>query len=113
MNNWKFIVSMIVLIIIIYLAADFFKPIVNNSKETKDKIDSLNNVIMVIKEHQIKLDSTIKIFSDGINNVDSSIKKIKGQKTIINQIYYEKSNSASSFNNRQIDSFFTDRYGKW
>jgi septal ring factor EnvC (AmiA/AmiB activator) len=113
MNNWKFLVVMVVLILTIYLAFDFFRPIVDNSKETKDKIDSLNKAIMMIQEHQIKLDSTIAIFNNEIGSVDSNIKNIKRQKTIIKEIYHEKINNVSSFNNNQIDSFFSGRYGKW
>lgn len=113
MNNWKFIVGMIALIIIVYLSADFFRPLIDNGKQYKNKIDSLDKAIVLIQEHQIKLDSAIEMFNNEIDSVDINIKNIKGQKIIIKEIYHEKNNNVSSFNNRQIDSFFSNRYGKW
>jgi translation initiation factor IF-3 len=37
--------------------------------------------------------------------------KAKAVKTVIKEIYYEKINNVSKYNDKQLDSFFTDRYG--
>lgn len=110
MNNWKVIIFMVILVLIIFLIPKYFSPIIDNQKQTFDKIDSLNNIIKDIQSHQLKLDSSINNFNSMIDEVDSSIKNIKGQKTIIKEIYHEKINSVSSYTNKQIDSFFSGRY---
>lgn len=101
---------MVILVLIIFLIPKYFSPIIDNQKQTFDKIDSLNNIIKDIQSHQLKLDSSINNFNSMIDEVDSSIKNIKGQKTIIKEIYHEKINSVSSYTNKQIDSFFSGRY---
>lgn len=110
-STWIVILFLIIILLGILLAKRYFTPIVDASKQTFEKIDSLNKLIKDMENHRIKLDSTISVFNTQIENVDSNINKIKGQKTVIKEIYYEKINRISTYTNDQIDSFFTERYG--
>jgi hypothetical protein len=78
--------------------------------DEKAKIDSLNTLIEEIHKDQLKLDSTIEGYNQKIDEVDDHIGKIKGQKTIVKEIYHEKINNVDKLSNPQLDSFFSDRY---
>ena len=54
----------------------------------------------------------MKKINENIKIVDNNINQLDAQKTIIKEIYHEKINSISNYNDAQIDSFFTDRYNK-
>lgn len=110
-STWIVILVLIIVLLGVLMAKKYFSPIVDVSKETFEKIDSLNNIIKQMENHQKKLDTTINIFNDQINNVDNNINKIQNQKTIIKEIYHEKINNVTVYDRNQIDSFFTERYG--
>jgi len=78
--------------------------------DEKAKIDSLTLMIKEIELEQKKLDSNIVSYNQKIDEVDNHIDKIKGQKTIVKEIYHEKINSVDKLTVRELDSFFTDRY---
>lgn len=113
MNNTKFFILVSLIALLLYFGMGFFKPVIFDNKETKRKIDSLNNVILNMKQEQVKLDSIINNFNNEIDSVDNKVKNIKGQKTIIREIYHEKINNVNSYDSKQIDSFFSDRYGTY
>lgn len=78
--------------------------------EEKAKLDSLNKIIKEIEFEQQKLDSNIVSYNQKIDEVDNHIDNIKGQKTIVKEIYHEKISSVDKLTVRELDSFFTDRY---
>ena len=78
--------------------------------DEKSKIDSLNQMIKEIEIEQKKLDSNIVSYNQKIDEVDNHIDNIKGQKTIVKEIYHEKISSVDKLTVRELDSFFTDRY---
>jgi len=78
--------------------------------DEKAKIDSLTLMIKEIELEQQKLDSNIVSYNQKIDEVDNHIDKIKGQKTIVKEIYHEKINNVDKLTVRELDSFFTDRY---
>jgi hypothetical protein len=67
-------------------------------------------MIKGIELEQKKLDSNIASYNQKIDEVDNHIDKIKGQKTIVKEIYHEKINSVDKLTNPGIDSFFSNRY---
>jgi len=77
----------------------------------KTKIDSLNKMMKELIKEQNKLDSTIILYNKEINDLDKNISSIKGQKTIIKEIYHDEINRVVNYNDAQLDSFFTNRYG--
>jgi len=77
---------------------------------SEQKIDYLNVIIKDMYKEQQKLDSSIIVYNKKIDEIDNSIHKIKGQKTIIKEIYHEEINRVDSYTDNDIDSFFTNRY---
>ena len=94
----------------IYYLIFFLTPAVRMSQTDKVQIDSLNVMIKQLHEDNVKLEDEIGDFNQKIEEVDNSIDKIKGQKTIVKEIYHEKINSVDKLTVRELDSFFTDRY---
>ena len=80
--------------------------------QVKQQLDSLNLIIKQLHEDNLKLESKISDFNEEIKEVDAHIGKIKGQKTIVKEIYHEKISNVDKLTVRELDSFFTDRYNK-
>ncbi len=83
------------------------------SLQEKTKIDSLNIMMKELIKEQQKIDSTILNYNEKINNLDKNISTIKGQKTIIKEIYHDEINRVGTYNDAELDSFFTSRYGHY
>lgn len=77
----------------------------------KLEIKKISDGITEIEKNQKRIDSTITNFNSQIKTVQSEINEIQGQKTVIKEIYYEKINSVNKYSDKQLDSFFTERYG--
>lgn len=81
------------------------------SETERSRMDSLNILIKTIHNSQAKLDSSIKEYGKEIELVEDKIQKIKSERTIIKEIYHEEIGRVSNYNDSQLDSFFTKRYG--
>jgi len=110
-NNYKWILQLGFGLFLTYWLIFFLTPKIKMSQEEQQKIDSLNILIKSINENQHKLDSAIEEYGKDIEEVDGRIQKIKSEKTIIKEIYNEKIDRVNNYNDRQLDSFFTKRYG--
>lgn len=95
---------------ILYYLIFFLTPKVSMSEYEKQQIDSLNVLIKQLHQDNLELEKEIDEYNDKIDKVDVNIKNIKGQKTIVKEIYHEKINSVDKLTVRELDSFFTDRY---
>jgi hypothetical protein len=82
----------------------------NMSVEEKAKIDSLNVLILEMNKNQQILDDKIDGINEEIVEVDNDINKIKGQKTVVKEIYHEKINRVDNLTEPELDEFFSDRY---
>jgi len=80
------------------------------SVEQKQQIDSLNVLIKNLHEDNLRLENKISDFNQEIENIDINIKGIKGQKTIVKEIYHEKISSVDKLTITELDSFFANRY---
>ena len=109
-NNYKTIAKVLVGLFLLYWVIFVLTPKVGMDASEKAKIDSLNNTIREIYKEQQKLDSAIEGYNEKIDEVDNHIDKIKGQKTIIKEIYHEEINRAGNYTEPQLDSFFSARY---
>lgn len=109
-KNYKTILFVILGIITLYWVIFVVTPTVTMSQKEKQQIDSLNNVIKDLYQHQSKLDSTILDLNKEIDQVDNDIDKIKNKKTIVKQEYHEKINRVDTYTEPELDSFFSDRY---
>lgn len=80
------------------------------SQEQKRQLDSLNVVIKQLHDDNLLLESKIDNFEMQIQEVDFNIDRIKGEKTIIKEIYHEKISNVDKLTVPELDSFFTERY---
>jgi exonuclease VII small subunit len=110
-KNWKFVLGAIFALFLFYWILFFLTPKVEMSVESKQKIDSLTTFVKEIEEEQAALDDKIEVFGEEVNKIETNITKIKSQKETVREIYYEKINSVNTYNDAQLDSFFTNRYG--
>ncbi len=108
--HYKTILVGLFSLFVLYYLIFFLTPAVKMSQTDKAQIDSLNVMIKQLHEDNVKLEDEIEEFNQKIEEVDNSIDKIKGQKTIVKEIYHEKINSVDKLTVRELDSFFTDRY---
>ena len=109
-TKYKTILTIAFGLFILYYIIFFLTPNIQMAATEKAKIDSLNMMIKEIELEQKKLDSNIVTYNKKIDEVDDHIDNIKGQKTIVKEIYHEKISSVDKLTVRGIDSFFTDRY---
>jgi len=108
--NYKTIIKVVFGLFLLYYIIFFLTPRVQMSANQKQQLDSLNVVIKQLHEDNLKLEDKISDFNEQINEVDNHIDKIKGQKTIVKEIYHEKISNVDKLTVRELDSFFTDRY---
>jgi len=109
--NYKTILKVLFGLFLLYWVIFVLTPKVSMNLGEKSKIDSLNMMMKELIKEQDKLDSTIILYNEEINNLDKNISTIKGEKTIIKEIYHDEINRVVNYNDDQLDSFFTNRYG--
>lgn len=110
-KNYKWILELSFGVFVIYWIIFFLTPKIKMSEIEKTKIDSMNILIKSIHNSQVKLDSSISEYGREIELVEDRIQKIKSERTIIKEIYHEEIGRVSNYNDSQLDSFFTKRYG--
>ena len=110
-NHYQSIIKVLFGLFILYWLIFFLTPKIEMSAGEKAQIDSLNNVVKNIYKEQQKLDSSIAVYNKEVEHIDDKISKIKGQKTIIKEVYHEEIKRASTYDDVKLDSFFTSRYG--
>jgi hypothetical protein len=100
------IVGLVLLYGVIWLATR--KP--QMPTDYRAAIDSLTKANTLLIEKQNQLDSTIRVYENKINIIDSKINNIKVKETIIKEYHHEIIQQVSHYNATQIDSFFKKRY---
>jgi peptidoglycan hydrolase CwlO-like protein len=108
--NYPTILKVLFGLFILYYLIFFLTPRVNMTVSQKQQLDSLNIVIKQLHQDNLKLEDKISDFNNQIEEVDNNINKIKGQKTVVKEIYHEKISNVDKLSIPEIDSFFTDRY---
>jgi hypothetical protein len=109
-KNYKIILAVLFGLFVLYWLMFVLTPKMNMSVEEKDKIDSLNVLILEMNKNQQILDDKIDGINEEIVEVDNDINKIKGQKTVVKEIYHEKINRVDNLTEPELDEFFSDRY---
>jgi hypothetical protein len=110
-THFKSIAMTIFGLFLLYWILFFLTPKIQMDVESKQKIDSLTTYVKEIEHEQKVLDTKIDGYGQEINNVENNITKIKSQKETIREIYHEQINSVNTYNDAQLDSFFTNLYG--
>lgn len=108
--HYKTILAVLFGLYVLYYLIFFLTPSVRMLKTDKAQINSLNVTIEQLHQDNLKLEEKIDNYDQKIDDVNNSIDKIKGQKTLVKEIYHEKINSVDKLTIRELDSFFTDRY---
>ena len=109
-KNYSTILKGLFGLFILYYLIFFLTPNVKMTANQKQQLDSLNIVIKQLHQDNLKLESKISDFNKEIEEVDKNISKIKGQKTVVKEIYHEKISNVDKLTVRELDSFFADRY---
>lgn len=107
----NFFLKLILALVVLYGFFYIFKPDTSMSSEDKQRIDSLILKVNILQEEQKKLDTNILRFEENVELISDRIHKIKKDKSIIREVYHDQILRVSTYNDAQIDSFFTTRYG--
>jgi hypothetical protein len=110
-NHYPAIIKVLFGLFILYWLIFFLTPKIEMSAGERAQINSLNNVVKNIYKEQQKLDSSITVYNKEVEHINDNISKIKGQKTIIKEVYHEEIKRAATYDDIKLDSFFTSRYG--
>ena len=110
-KNYKTIIKLSFGLFIFYWLIFVLTPKIQMSYQEKTKIDSLNMMMKELSKEQEKINSSIVNYNKNIEKVDNNISTIKNQKIIIKEIYHDEINRVVNYNDAQLDSFFTNRYG--
>jgi hypothetical protein len=76
----------------------------------KEKMQSIQNTINQINENQKILNNQIVGFKNEMSVIEDKISEVENQKIIVKEIYHEKINNVTNYSDKQLDSFFTERY---
>lgn len=109
-ENYKTMIKVIIGLFILYWVIYVLTPKMKMSDIEKQKMDSINVVIKQIYKDQQRIDSSVSVNNQKIDEVNNNIDNIKGQKTIIKERYYEEIIRVDNYSNSDLDSFFTNRY---
>lgn len=110
-ENSKFLAQLLVGLLVLYIFLYFITPKVELSKEDGKKLQELDYKIQQVYSEQKKIDENISRFTYEIETIQDSILRLKKQRDIIQNFYDEKEIIISKFDDKQLDSFFTNRYG--
>lgn len=108
-KHWKNVLLIVAGLFLLFWIIFIFTP--STGKDIERKIDLLNEGIKKIESQQDSLQNKINLFETEVKKIDDKIGEIKGQKTIIKEIYHEKISSINNYSDEQLDSFFSARYG--
>ena len=109
-QNYMTILKVLFGLFILYYLIFFLTPMVSMSVQEKQQLDSLNVLVKQLHDDNVELEKEIDEYNQKIDELDNHIDKIKGQKTVVKEIYHEKISSVDKLTVRELDSFFTDRY---
>ena len=109
-RNYLTILKFIGGVFILYWMVFILTPDVKMLESQQKRINDLNYLIIQKEKEQKKLSVEIANFNAQIKILDSNINRIKGEKIIIKEIYYEKVNNVDNYTDAQLDSFLAKRY---
>ncbi len=107
---YKYVLGGVLFIAVLYLVVYLATPKPQMSELDKYKLEQLNNEIHTLVESQKKLDSQIESYKQELTKIDSTIAKVRNQKTIVKEYYKEKGEEIDKMTKSQIDSLLHKRY---
>lgn len=108
--NFKTIVQIIVVLLLVILLVRSFTTIPDRSELLKYKLDQIDKNIDSLKKIQLKLSDSLSVYKEQIEKIDSNISNIRIQKKTINNYYEIKEEEIKGYNKRQVDSLLKVRY---
>ena len=108
---WHILISVVSLTLLLYFMFVKISPTqVGDYTQQKQKIDSLNSVIIKLEDKQIELNRSIfdqqlemNILSHSIDSTNKEIVKVR-------KYYAKKIKDITTYTPTQLDNFFTERY---
>lgn len=110
-ENSKFIVQLGFSLFVLYWFFYFMTPKINLSDVDSQKLKDLDKKMGILIAEQEDVDKNITKFNEELFVLEDSILQLKKQRGIIQNIYEEKDRIINNFDDIQLDSFFTERYG--
>jgi hypothetical protein len=109
-ENFKYIMTFIMIILIGLFIYDLTSKDNGMSKEDKKRIEQLDKDIDSLIVYQKGLDKKIDEYNQEILKIDSTISNIKIKKEVVNNYYQQKGNEIKNSNAKQVDSLLRSRY---
>jgi septal ring factor EnvC (AmiA/AmiB activator) len=109
-ENFKYIMTPILIFLIGLLIYDLTSKDNGMSKEDKKRIEQLDKDINSMIEYQKQLDEKITEYNKEILKIDSTISNIKVKKEVVNNYYEQKGKEIKNSNAKQVDSLLRSRY---
>ena len=109
-ENFKYIMTAIMVVLIGLFIYDLTSKDNGMSKEDKKRIEQLDKDLNSMIEYQKKLDEKITEYNKEIMKIDSTISNIKVKKEVVNNYYQQKGNEIKNSNAKQVDSLLRSRY---
>ena len=106
------LVIIISLLVYIVLTSGNKNEYIDKYAKQKQKIDSLSRCISVLDIEHKKQDSLIALYQNQLKALETKVDSTKNKITEIKKYYGKKIKDINSYNNAELDSFFTNRYGK-
>jgi septal ring factor EnvC (AmiA/AmiB activator) len=108
-KNYKTILSVLVGLFIVYWVMTMSNTSTMSTID-KVKLDSLTNVVNVIKKEQDILESKIELIDEEVEKIDENISRVKTNKVKTGKKYHEEINRVDKYTEPELDSFFSNRY---
>ena len=107
---YMIILSIIVGIFLLYWIIFVLTPLNTMDVQDKNKIESLSNKIDSLSKTQIILEQEVQNINKEVETIDKNISKIKTDKDKTGKKYHEEINRVDKYSERELDSFFSNRY---
>jgi uncharacterized protein YlxW (UPF0749 family) len=109
-HNFKYIIQITVVMLLVILLVRSCTTVPNKNDLLEYKLDQLNKNIDSLKKSNSNLDLKIKKYQEDINKIDSTIAKIKIQRTTVNNFFEMKKKEIIGMDKKQVDSTLRKRY---
>ena len=106
-NYYQIILAILVGLSILY----FSPPIIGTMSDVdRAKLDSLTNIVNQMNKEQDILENKVEGINKEVMKIDENISNIKANKSKIGKKYHEEINRVDRYSERELDSFFSNRY---
>jgi uncharacterized protein YlxW (UPF0749 family) len=106
-NYYQIILAILLGLSILY----FVQPTTGTMSDVdRAKLDSLTNIVNQMNKEQDILENKVEGINKEVVKIDENISNIKANKSKIGKKYHEEINRVDRYSERELDSFFSNRY---